>query len=91
MVIFVPRNPNCKIIRHDPDWTPNNFDISFNPSQIPSNIKTESTDSLQKRLQKLLPATKRIHINLYTEELDENNDLKLHTSLRINKKEVEFI
>lgn len=90
MVILLPRK-NCKIIRQDPDWTPNNYDISFNPSQIPSNIQTENTDSLQKKLSKLLPVTKRIHINLSTEDLDENNDLKIHTGLRINNKEVEFI
>ena len=90
-MIFLPRNPNCKIIRHEPDWTPNNYEISFNPSDIPSNIQTETSDSLQKRLQKLMPATKRIHINLETKELTENNDFKLHTGFKINQKEIEFL
>ena len=88
----MPRlNENCKIIRHEPDWTPNNYEISFNPSDIPSNIQTETSDSLQKKLQKLMPATKKININLETKELTENNDFKLHTGLKINNKEIEFL
>lgn len=87
----MPRNTNCKIIHHEPDWTPNNYEISFNPSDIPSNIQTETSDSLQKTLQKLMPASKRIHINLSTKEMTENNDLKLHTGLKINNKEIEFL
>lgn len=85
------RNTNCKIIRNEPDWTPNNYDISFNPSHIPSNISTESADSLQKRLQKLMPLSKRIHVNLETEELTEKNDFKIHTCLRINNKDVDLL
>lgn len=84
-------NHNCKIIRHEPDWTPNNYDITFNPSQIPSNIKTESSDSLQKRLQKLMPLSTRIHVNLDTGELSENNDFKIHSNLRINGKDVNLL
>lgn len=91
MVIFLPRNANCKIIRHEPDWTPNNYDISFNPSQIPSNIQTESADSLQKRLQKLMPLSTRIHVNLSTEEMSEKNDLEIHTCLRIKGKDVKLL
>lgn len=91
MVIFLPRDTNCKIICHEPDWTPNNYDLSFNPSTIPSNIQTESSDSLQKRLQKLMPLSKRIHINLETSELTENNDFKIHTCLRINNKDVDLL
>ena len=89
--LFMPRNDNnCKIIRNEPDWTPNNYEISFNPSDIPSNIKTETSDSLQKKLQRLLPTSKRIHIMLSSKEMTENNDLKIHTGLRINNKEVNF-
>ena len=91
MVIFLPRNQNCKIIRHEPDWTPNNYDISFNPTQIPSNIQTESADSLQKRLQKLMPLSTRIHVNLSTSDLSEKNDLEIHTCLRVNGKEVDLL
>ena len=90
--IFMPRlNENCKIICHEPDWTPNNYDLSFNPSDIPSNIPRENSSSLQKRLAGLMPVSKRIHINLSTEELTENNDLKLHTNLMINNREVDLL
>lgn len=90
-MILLPRNRNCKIIRHEPDWTPNNYEISFNPSDIPSNIQTESSDSLQKRLQKLMPLSTRIHINLDAGELSEKNDLEIHTSLRIKGKDVNLL
>ena len=91
MVIFLPRNRNCKIIGHEHDWTPNNYDISFNPTQIPSNIQTESADSLQKRLQKLMPLSTRIHVNLATSELSEKNDIEMHSCLRINGKDVNLL
>lgn len=84
-------NDNCKIIRNEPDWTPNNYDISFKPSQIPKNIPTETADNLQKRLQKLMPTSKRIHINLFSSEMSEKNDFKIHAKLKINNKEVKFI
>ena len=84
-------NIKCKIIHHEPDWTPNNYDITFNPQSIPSNIKKETSDTLHQRLQKTMPLTKRIHINLFTTEMTENNDLKIHTHLKINNKEVKMI
>ena len=80
----------CKI-RTDPNWTPNNYEISFNPNKIPTNIKTENNSSLQKRLQKLLPTSKKIHIKLQTEQLTEHNDFKIHTQLKIANKEVKFL
>ena len=81
---------NCKIIYHEPDWTPNNYDITFNPEIIPSNIPKETGDNLHYRLQKLMPLTKKIHINLFTTQLTENNDLKLSANLRINNREVKL-
>ena len=87
----MPRNTNCKIIHHEPDWTPNNYEISFNPSQIPSNIQTESNDSLQKRLQKLMPLSSRIHVTLSTTEFSEKNDLGIHTCLKVNGKDVDLL
>ena len=87
----MPKDPNCKIIHHEPNWTPNNYEINFDPTMIPSNIKTESSDSLQKRLQKLMPLSSRIHVNLSTDTFSEKNDLEIHTSLKINGKEVNLL
>lgn len=81
---------NCKRFRSEPDWTPNNYDITFDPSTIPSNIQTETADNLQRRLEKLLPLSKRIHINLFTGDFTENNDIKIVGSLKISGKEVKF-
>lgn len=81
---------NCKRFRSEPDWTPNNYDITFDPSTIPSNIQTETANNLQRRLEKLMPSSKRIHINIFTEDFTENNDIKLVGGLKISGKEVKF-
>ena len=40
----------CKRFLHEPDWTPNNYDIYINPSEIPANIHvSDSSENLSKR------------------------------------------
>lgn len=84
-------NGECKIVRHDPYYTPNNYDIYFNPNAISSNIPFEGAVSLQKRLQKLMPLSKYIHLNLDSEELNQTNHLIITSKMRINNKRVDFI
>ena len=74
----------CKKIHHEPFWTPNNFDLSFNTNKIPSNIKIESASNLQKRLQSLMPVSKIIHLDLETDELNKVNHFRINTRLKIN-------
>lgn len=81
----------CKIFRHDPYFTPNNFDIYFDQNNIPANIPRESAASLQKRLQKLMPLSKIIHLNMDSEELNQTNHIKIHTKMKLNNNEVDFI
>ena len=45
-------NKHCKHFRHEPYMTPNNYDLYFNPAEIPANIKRENVPNLIKRLQK---------------------------------------
>lgn len=83
----------CKSFRHDPYMTPNNYDLSFSPSEIPSNIKRENASSLKQRLQKVMPTSKIIHIN-YDEEpetLTEHNKCNISTKMLLNNQEVNFL
>ena len=63
---------NCKYFRHEPDYTPNNFDIYMDYTGIPSNIPKENANDLKNRLQKTMPLTKKIHLNLETETIQKN-------------------
>lgn len=81
----------CKIIHHEPYYTPNNFDLSFDTNKIPSNIKMESAVNLQKRLQKLMPVSKIIHLDLKTDELNKTNHFCITSKLEIEGKGVKFL
>lgn len=81
----------CKKIHHEPYYTPNNFDLSFDVNKIPSNIEMESAVNLQKRLQKLMPLSKIIHLDLQTDELNKTNHFAVTTKLKINGKGVKCL
>ena len=86
-------NKHCKHFRHEPYMTPNNYDIYFDSEAIPVNIPRENVPNLTNRLQKLLPISKKIHINLTTnpETITESNSFNINTNLKVNDKEVKFI
>lgn len=83
---------NCKRFRHDPDWTPNNYDIYINTGEIPSNIQKENSANLNKRLKKLIPPTKRIHLHLTVdpETMVTKNTFQIKSTLKLNNKKVKF-
>lgn len=81
----------CKYFLNEPYMTPNNYDIDFNPNNIPSNIQLETAVNLQKRLQKLMPLTKYIHLMLNSEQTSYTNHINITTKMKINNKEVKFI
>ena len=80
----------CKYFLNEPYMTPNNYDIDFNPNNIPSNIQLETAVNLQKRLQKLMPLTKYIHLMLNSEQTSYTNHINITTKMKINNKEVKF-
>ena len=86
-------NKHCKHFRHEPYMTPNNYDLYFDPEQIPVNIPRENVPNLTNRLQKLIPLSKKIHINLTTnpETITESNMFTISTKMKIGKHEVKFI
>ena len=63
------------------NWTPNDYDLKFNTEKIPSNIKTEDTSNLTKRLQKKFPLTKTIHLDLNEDTRNITNNITMHTRL----------
>ena len=70
--------------------TPNNYDISFNESEIPVNIPRENGHDLERRLQKLVPLTKFIHLNFEANTLSSNNLVTISSHLKINNTRVDF-
>lgn len=86
-------NKQCKYFWHEPYMTPNNYDLFFNQEEIPANIKRENAPNLINRLQKLMPVSKILHVNLNTapETITESNQFTINTSLKINNREVKFL
>ena len=80
-----------KYFQNEPYMTPNNYDISFNKEDIPSNIPVENGYDLEKRLQKLIPLSKFIHLDFDSNALESNNQIGIHTSLKINNQRVDLI
>ena len=74
----------CKYFHHEPYYTPNNYDLFFDYSSIPVNIPVEKSHDLRNRLQKLMPVTKIIHLNMDSELFEEDNNVHLHTKLKLN-------
>ena len=82
---------SMKIFHNEPDYTPNNFDIYFDTNTVPSNIELESAYNLEKRLNKLMPASKKVHLNMGVENLQQNNSVHISSMLRMNNQEVKFL
>lgn len=84
---------NCKLMRTKHNWTPNDYDISFKTSLVPSNIKIEKATQLNERLQSHMPLSKVIHLNLLDYKPSEKrNRVLLHTTITIdNGKELKNI
>ncbi len=76
---------NCKLMRTKYNWTPNDYDITFRPSLVPSNIKIEQATKLNERLQNHMPLSKIVHLNLldYTPS-EKTNSVQIHTTIVID-------
>ena len=78
----------CKLMRTKHNWTPNDYDISFKPSLVPSNIKIEQATQLSERIQNCMPLTKVAHLNLLDYKPSEKrNKISLHTTIVIDNGE----
>ncbi|WP_458456226.1 hypothetical protein [Methanobrevibacter sp.] len=82
----------CKYFYSEPYMTPNNFDLEVNVNEIPANIpKEENILNLGYRLQKLMPPTKYLHLNLDSQIVDTHEHIDIVTGLKVNNKRVEFL
>ena len=76
---------HCKLMRTKHNWTPNDYDISFKTSLVPSNIKIEKATQLSERLQNNMPLSKVIHLNLLDYKPSEKrNRVLIHTTIQID-------
>lgn len=74
----------CKYFYHDPYMTPNNYDLYFDYMKIPVNNIIEPPHELQKRLQRHLPLTKILHLNLENKNQPQYNNVIINSNLSIN-------
>lgn len=79
-------NENCKYARGKYNITPNDYDLYFDYTSIPSNISLESASSLHARLQKLMPLSKVLHLNLGVHKKESVNNIVINTSLNLKLK-----
>ena len=79
-------NRKCKYFHHDPYMTPNNFDLYFDYNSIPMNIDVGATYDLNKRLQRVMPLSKKIHLNLENRESSQSNGFNINTRIRLSFK-----
>ena len=77
------KKSNCKLFHHDPYWTPNNYDLYFNYFDIPVNIGVEGSADLHYRLQKTLPLSKVLHLNLETKNVPQNNQINVCEKIKL--------
>lgn len=84
-------NENHKFFRHEPYMTPNNYDVYFNPEEVPSNIRVENGRNLEKRLNKLISPTKFIHLNIDSATVPADNTVRIYGEMVVNGKKVKFI
>ncbi len=80
-----------KVFLNEPYMTPNNYDLYFQVKDVPSNLRLENGYNLEKRLNKLMPLTRRVHLNFDSKTIPADNNVRIFTSMNIDGKEVKFI
>lgn len=73
----------CKYARGKYNITPNDYDFSFDYTEIPSNINMEDVANLSARLQNLMPLTKVLHLNLETRPTSDLENITIHSNAKI--------
>ncbi|WP_296882094.1 hypothetical protein [uncultured Methanobrevibacter sp.] len=82
---------NCKKLRNEPFMSPNNYDLEFDSNKIPANIQIEKGVNLEKRLQKLMPLGKIIHVDSASTSTPQNNMISIFSNLNLKKTNGELI
>ena len=67
------------------NWTPSDYDITFNIKDIPSNIDYIDADNLTRHLQSKMPLTRKIHLQLTENTLHSASKTSIRTGLKIHQ------
>ena len=73
----------CKKMRSQYNWTPNDYEMSFDTTLIPSNIDIHNTGELSLQLQSRSPLGKVIHLVLDEENTDVANTVELFSEVSL--------
>ena len=74
----------CMYARSKYNYTPSDYDLIFDYTKIPSNIRMEDASNLSKRLQQYMPLSKVIHLNMNTDLKECSHTVQVYTSLKLN-------
>lgn len=81
----------CMYARSKYNYTPSDYDLIFDYTKIPANIRMEDASNLSKRLQQYMPLSKVIHLNMNTDLKECSHTVQVHTSLKLNDLQVNII
>ena len=79
----------CRWFCDKENMNPNNFDIYFDVNSIPANIKKDKISHLENRLQRLMPLSKKIHLNIENgvKSFNKSNGFIVYSKIKFNKSE----
>ncbi len=78
---------NCKYMKAD-NYTPSDYDIMFDVSEIPSNIEERGSMDLVKSIHQSTPLTRRVHLNLRSHDEAINCNTSITTQLNVNGRRI---
>ena len=81
----------CMYARSKYNYTPSDYDLIFDYTKIPSNIRMEDASNLSKRLQQYMPLSKVIHLNMNTDLKECSHTVQVYTILKLNEITVNII
>ena len=74
---------DCNYMRTKYNWTPSDYDVYFDITDIPKNINLNSSVALEDLLTAYTPLTRKLHLNLSTMEEDWENEYQITTTLEV--------
>lgn len=75
---------DCNYMKTKYNYTPSDYDIYFDVTDIPKNIDIGSSVGLEDLLTVYTPLTRKLHLNLSTMDKDLSNEYEVCTGLEID-------
>lgn len=84
---------NCKYMRSKYNYTPNDYELSFDTRELPSNIDLQNAKELTLQLQSRSPLGKVIHLCLNEKNENIDNIYEIYNTVNIvfDEKKIEVI